>query len=61
VPGSGRGSRSGTGIGLAVVRGLAEAMGGEVHARRGSLGGLAVDLDLVAAQLPEHLLGTATP
>jgi two-component system, OmpR family, sensor histidine kinase KdpD len=60
VPGSGRGSRSGTGIGLAVVRGLVEAMGGEVHARRSSLGGLAVDLDLVQAQLPEHLLGSAT-
>jgi two-component system, OmpR family, sensor histidine kinase KdpD len=61
VPGSGRGSRSGTGIGLAVVRGLLEAMGGEVQARRSSLGGLAVDLDLVAAQLPQHLLDTAAP
>ena len=56
VPGSGRGSRSGTGIGLAVVRGLVEAMGGEVHARRSELGGLAVDIDLVAARLPADLL-----
>jgi two-component system sensor histidine kinase KdpD len=42
-------SRPGTGIGLAVVRGLVEAMGGHVAARRSSLGGLAIDLDLRAA------------
>jgi two-component system sensor histidine kinase KdpD len=45
------GSRSGTGIGLAVVRGLVEAMGGSVRARRSDLGGLAVDLDLPRAQM----------
>jgi two-component system sensor histidine kinase KdpD len=56
VPGSGRGSRSGTGIGLAVVRGLVEAMGGEVRARRSELGGLAIDVDLVAARVPADLL-----
>ena len=56
VPGSGRGSRSGTGIGLAVVRGLVEAMGGAVRARRSELGGLAVDIDLVAATVPAELL-----
>lgn len=49
VPGRSGGSRSGTGIGLAVVRGLVEAMGGRVAARRGELGGLAIDLDLPAA------------
>jgi two-component system sensor histidine kinase KdpD len=59
VPGSGRGSRSGTGIGLAVVRGLVEAMGGEVRARRSELGGLAVDIDLVAARVPAEVLGDA--
>jgi len=55
VPGRDKGSRSGTGIGLAVVRGLTEAMGGQVRARRSDLGGLAIDLDLPAAPSPtEH-------
>jgi signal transduction histidine kinase len=49
VPGRDRGSRSGTGIGLAVVRGLVETMGGRVGARLSDLGGLALDLDLPAA------------
>jgi two-component system sensor histidine kinase KdpD len=49
VPGGGQGSRSGTGIGLAVVQGLVEAMGGHVGARRSDLGGLAIDLDLPLA------------
>jgi two-component system sensor histidine kinase KdpD len=44
----GEGSRPGSGIGLAVVRGLMEAMGGSVRARRSQLGGLAVDLLLPA-------------
>ena len=52
VPGVAGGSRSGTGIGLAVVRGLVEAMGGTVAARRSELGGLAIDIDLVAAAVP---------
>lgn len=55
VPGGPGGSRSGTGIGLAVVRGLIEATGGRVQARRSELGGLAIDLDLPAA--PPHPLG----
>lgn len=52
VPGAHRGSRSGTGIGLAVVRGLVDAMGGRVAARRSDLGGLAIDIDLPAAAVP---------
>ncbi len=49
VPGTPGGSRSGTGIGLAVVRGLVEAMDGRVDARRSDLGGLAIDIDLLEA------------
>ena len=49
VPRKGEGSRRGTGIGLAVVRGLVDAMGGRVTARRSELGGLAVDVDLPIA------------
>jgi two-component system, OmpR family, sensor histidine kinase KdpD len=52
VPGRPVGSRSGTGIGLAVVRGLIETTGGRVAARRSELGGLAVDLDLPLAPTP---------
>ena len=51
-PETGRPGGSGTGIGLAVVRGFIEAMGGTVEARRGELGGLAVDLELPAVNLP---------
>jgi two-component system sensor histidine kinase KdpD len=49
VPSGPGGSRSGTGIGLAVVRGLIEATGGRADARRSALGGLAIDLDLPVA------------
>jgi two-component system, OmpR family, sensor histidine kinase KdpD len=42
-------ARAGSGIGMAVVRGFAEAMGGAVHARKSELGGVAVDLDLPVA------------
>jgi two-component system, OmpR family, sensor histidine kinase KdpD len=51
VPRKGEGSRRGTGIGLAVVRGLVEAMGGTVIARRGALGGLALDIEVPIAVL----------
>jgi two-component system sensor histidine kinase KdpD len=51
VPGGQRGSRAGTGIGLAVVQGLVEAAGGRVRARRSELGGLAIDLDLPLAEV----------
>ena len=57
VPGGPRGSRTGTGVGLAVVRGLVEAMGGTVTARMGQLGGLAIDIDLPVAELPAGLPG----
>jgi two-component system sensor histidine kinase KdpD len=51
--GSTRGSAArGMGIGLAVVRGLSEAMGGRVEARRSALGGLAVAVALPAAEEP---------
>ncbi len=49
VPGRSAGSRGGTGVGLAVVRGLTEALGGRVAARRSDMGGLAVDVDVPAA------------
>jgi signal transduction histidine kinase len=52
VPRTGEGSRRGLGIGLGVVRGLAEAMGGEAVAGRSELGGLAVDVFLRAAPEP---------
>ena len=57
VPQQGRASRSGTGVGLTVVRGLAEAMGGRVAARRSSNGGLAIDLDLPIAPVPSGVAG----
>lgn len=50
--------RPGTGIGLAVVRGLVEAMGGRVRARASALGGLAVEMDLPHARLPAELAAT---
>ena len=54
-------SRAGTGIGLAVVRGLCEAMGGRADARPSDLGGLAIDLDLPAATLPADLTAATAP
>lgn len=58
VPPPGGRGRQGTGIGLAVVRGLVQAMGGEVSARRSELGGLAVEIKLPRAQLPAELAAT---
>jgi two-component system, OmpR family, sensor histidine kinase KdpD len=60
VPRKGEGSRRGTGIGLAVVRGLVEAMGGRVEARASDLGGLAVELDLPIATAPPGETDDAT-
>jgi len=52
---AGRRGTSGTGIGLAVVRGFVEAMGGRVSARHGELGGLAVDIELPATSIPAEV------
>jgi len=52
VPGAAAVFRSGTGVVLAVVRGLVEAMDGAVSARRSELGWLAIDIDLPAATVP---------
>ena len=49
VPRSNEAARRGTGIGLTVVRGLVEAMGGRVTAGRSTLGGLAIDVSLPTA------------
>jgi two-component system sensor histidine kinase KdpD len=49
--------RPGTGIGLAVVRGMVEAMGGTARAGPSDLGGLAVTLELPLATLPAELAG----
>ena len=49
VPKPREGSRRGSGIGLAVVRGMVETMGGHVRAERGERGGLAVAIDLPVA------------
>jgi two-component system sensor histidine kinase KdpD len=48
----GDGSRRGTGLGLAVVQGLVEAMGGSVAVDHGQLGGLRMTIDL--PQAPAH-------
>jgi two-component system sensor histidine kinase KdpD len=61
VPGRAVGSRAETGIGLAVVRGLVEAMGARVRARRSELGGLAVDIDLPVARVPAETAVEAGP
>jgi two-component system sensor histidine kinase KdpD len=52
VPARRGSARQGTGLGLAVVKGMAEAMGGSVAAARSELGGLAVDLRLPVAAPP---------
>jgi two-component system sensor histidine kinase KdpD len=48
-PATSAASRRGLGIGLSVVRGLVEAMGGEIAAERSPLGGLAVTVRLRCA------------
>jgi signal transduction histidine kinase len=55
APATAIGVRPGTGIGLAVVKGLVEAMGGRVEALPSDLGGLSVVLSLPRASLPAEL------
>src|SRR5262249_34923826 len=55
VPRHGEGSRRGTGIGLAVARGLVDAMNGQVTARAGDRGGLAVDIELPGATVQPQI------
>ena len=52
VPARRGSARRGTGLGLAVVKGMTEAMGGSASATRSALGGLAVDLRLPIAPAP---------
>jgi two-component system sensor histidine kinase KdpD len=52
VPGALDGARHGMGIGLSVVRGMMEAMGGAAVARRGEGGGLIIELQLPVAPDP---------
>lgn len=51
----GEGARRGMGIGLSVVKGLTEAMGGSVHAARSPLGGLAVTIALRTVEPPPEV------
>jgi two-component system sensor histidine kinase KdpD len=58
----GEGARRGTGMGLAVARGLIDTMGGRIEARPSSMGGLAVVIDLPqAAPRPSESPVTAQP
>jgi two-component system, OmpR family, sensor histidine kinase KdpD len=52
VPGRRDPSRRGTGLGLALVRGIVEAMGGSAQASASDLGGLAVEIRLPAMAGP---------
>ena len=61
VPRKGEGSRRGTGIGLAVVRGIIEATGGRVEARKSDLGGLALDIDLPIAAPDDEVPTSGAP
>jgi two-component system sensor histidine kinase KdpD len=49
LPAAMEGSRRGLGVGLAIVRGMTEAMGGTVTAGSSPIGGLRIDVDLPAA------------
>jgi two-component system sensor histidine kinase KdpD len=49
---SGEGARRGMGVGLSIVRGMADAIGGTATAHRSELGGLAISLELPAAPAP---------
>ena len=49
LPAAVEGSRRGLGVGLAIVRGMTEAMGGSVVAQESRLGGLRIEVELPAA------------
>jgi two-component system sensor histidine kinase KdpD len=49
LPAATEGSRRGLGVGLAIVRGMTEAMGGTVSASPSPMGGLRIEVDLPAA------------
>jgi two-component system sensor histidine kinase KdpD len=49
LPSTRQGSRPGLGLGLAIVRGMAEAMGGSVVAEQSRLGGLRIVVELPGA------------
>jgi two-component system sensor histidine kinase KdpD len=57
-PSDGRSRRS-SGVGLAVVRGLVEAMGGRVSASRSELGGVAISIELPIAARSVEPAGAA--
>jgi two-component system sensor histidine kinase KdpD len=57
VPQGVQGSRRGLGIGLSVVKGLTEAMGGSVAASPSPLGGLAITVSLQTEPAPPELAG----
>ena len=61
VPETRERSRRGSGLGLAVVRGFVEAMGGRVTARASDLGGLAVDVELHVVSNPQPPAGHDAP
>jgi two-component system sensor histidine kinase KdpD len=60
APSAAAGSRRGLGVGLAIVRGMAEAMGGTVTAEQSRLGGLRIEVELpAAAAVPADSAGAA--
>lgn len=61
VPETRERARRGSGLGLAVVRGFVEAMGGRVTARASDLGGLAVDVELQVVSNPQPPAGHVAP
>jgi two-component system sensor histidine kinase KdpD len=62
LPAATQGSRRGLGVGLAIVRGMTEAMGGSVTAGRSALGGLRMEVELPAAgAVPAEPIRTAAP